>query len=78
MTRPSYIDWSWGIAPRGLVAGRYQPLADGDTVLRAARPCLPLSAVGSESEEEGTPENPLVFAFAKRDIPQRIEESAKA
>jgi hypothetical protein len=29
---PSFIDWSWGVAPRGLVAGRYQPLADGDTL----------------------------------------------
>src|SRR5438105_3158381 len=25
---------------RGLVAGRYQPLADGDTLIRVARPCL--------------------------------------
>src|SRR5438552_10570613 len=25
---------------RGLVAGRYQPLADDDTLIRVARPCL--------------------------------------
>jgi hypothetical protein len=34
---------------RGLVAGRYQPLADGNTLFCVARPCL-LSAVASESE----------------------------
>jgi len=50
VARPSFIDWSWGVAPRGLVAGRYQPLADGDArCCRVARPC-PLPAVGSESE----------------------------
>jgi len=35
--RPSYIDWSRSVALRGLVAGRYQPLADGG----AATPAPP-------------------------------------
>ena len=54
-----FIDWSCAAGgglrtTRGLAAGLYQPLADGGAECPGvARPC-PLSAVGSESEEEGS------------------------
>jgi len=57
VTRPSYIDWSWGIAPRGLVAGRYQPLADGDTLLRAARPSFHSLQSGQKAKKRGLVES---------------------
>jgi len=38
----------------GLVAGRYQPLADGDTVLQVLPDHALLSAVASESEAKRT------------------------
>jgi hypothetical protein len=59
-TRPSFIDWSWGIAPRGLVAGRYQPLADGDTLL-PCRPTMPAFCSRVRKRSEADVSNQLRF-----------------
>ena len=58
------IDWSGSIALPGLVAGLYQPLADGNAVARIARPCLS-SAVVSEDKEKRTRGRLLFFGLCR-------------